>query len=116
MSSPRIIFDTELLEDSITRLLTKLGFRIRLLPAEVVPEALSADYVRAELRAISETRMRLLEIMRDDIELTEHPDKAGRLFPRVLARPRVSPTGDASRYGPPARDKDGFLIDDGRYH
>lgn len=33
MSSPRIIFDTELLEDSITQLLTKLGFRIRLLPA-----------------------------------------------------------------------------------
>jgi hypothetical protein len=116
MSSPRIVFDTELLEDSITQLIGKIGFRLRLMPLAAVPEAQSQDYVRSELRGISERRMQLLEIMRADLALTERRNRFARSFQRITPRSHIPRSEGAAKYGPPKRDQDGFLIDDGRYH
>jgi hypothetical protein len=116
MSSPRIVFDTELLEDSIQQLIGKMGFRLRLTPGAAVPEARSQDYLRSELRGISERRMQLLEIMREDLALTERPNGFARSFQRIMPSSHILRSERAANYGPPKRDQDGFLIDDGRYH
>ena len=47
MSPPRIVFDTELLEDSIMQLIGKIGFRLRLSPVAAIPEARSQDFMRS---------------------------------------------------------------------
>jgi hypothetical protein len=115
MSPPRIAFDTELLEDSIVHLIVALGFHVRLVPVAMGPEARNEEYVRSELQAISVRRIRLLEIMRDDLGLTEHAKHPDGLLRRSILRSRENKEKDMSKYGPLMRDPGGFLIDDGRY-
>lgn len=116
MGPPRIIFDCELLEDSIIRLIGEVGFHLRLAPAPAIPEAQSQEYVRLELRKISERRMQLLESMRHDLAFTESSNRLANSFRRVVRQSGTPEDGKTPKYGPPERDHDGFLIDDGRHH
>lgn len=70
MSPLEIVVHNERVEDSLTRLIESLGFRVGLSPIPVTEQARREDYVRSELRAISELRMRLLKAMQDDLALT----------------------------------------------
>jgi hypothetical protein len=69
MSPPRIAFETELLEDSLLLLTERLGIRLRLRSIPQVPDARNRDYVKPELKSISERKMRLLEGMQNDLAL-----------------------------------------------
>jgi hypothetical protein len=115
MSPPRIAYNNELLEDALTRLIERLGFRLRLASIPALPEARNKDYVRSELRAISELRMRLLREMQDDLTLTGSRSRFLRSFLSVGLRVRPRKNFKVLENDPIMRDQDGFLIDDGRY-
>jgi hypothetical protein len=115
MSPPWIAFDTELLEDSLIRLTENLGFRLRLTSIPPIPEAQGADYVRSRLREISDRRMRLVERMQDDLALNGGSSRLGRTLRTVLPKSLLANKYRAPRYGPPRRDENKFLVDDGRY-
>ncbi len=115
MGTPKIAFLNEIVEDSLTRLIERLGFRLRLASIPALPEARNKDYVRSELRTISELRMRLLKEMQDDLELTRGQSRLRHSFRRIMLRLRPRKNDGTSGYDLARRDQDGFLIDDGRY-
>ena len=109
MSSPKIAFETELLEDSLLRLTESLGFRLRLRSIPPVLDARNKGYVKSELKSISERRIRLLERMQDDLSLKWESRRA----PRSIGSKSFSGISRRTQdHGQLRRDEDGFLIDD----
>jgi hypothetical protein len=115
MSPPWIAFDTELLEDSLIRLTENLGFRLRLASIPPIPEAQTPDYVRSELREISDRRIRLVERMQDDLALNRASSRLGRTLRAIIPKSLLTNKHRALKYGPVNRDQNKFLVDDGRY-
>ena len=115
MSPPWIAFETDLLEDSLIRLTENLGFKLRLASIPPVPEAQSRDYVKSELRSISDRRIRLVERMQDDLALKGRPSRLGRTLRTIMTKSFLASNGRMPKYGPAKRDQNHFLIDDKRY-
>lgn len=115
MSPLWIAFDTELVEDSLIRLTESLGFRLRLTSIPPIPEAQCADYVRSELREISDRRIRLVERMQEDLALYGSSSRFGRTLRAVMPKSLLTDKYRTLKYGPAKRDDNKFLIDDGRY-
>lgn len=115
MSPPWIAFDTNLIEDLLIRLTEGLGFRLRLVSIPPIPEAQTADYVRSELRSISDRRIRLVERMQDDLALKGRPGRLRRTLWAIMPKSLLPSEARALRYGPEKRDHNNFFIDDGRY-
>ena len=95
MSPLRIVIYNERVEDSLTRLIESLGFRLGLTPIGPHEEGRSKDYVESELRAISELRMRLLKAMQDDLALTGDQRRRWNSFQDAILRPRSRENDEA---------------------
>jgi hypothetical protein len=108
MSPPWIAFDTELVEDSLIRLTENLGFRIRLTSIPPIPEAQCTDYVRSELREISDRRIRLVERMQEDLALYGGSSRLGRTLRTIMPKSILTNKYRALKHGPAKRDDNKF--------
>jgi hypothetical protein len=115
MSPPQIAFETDLLEDSLIRLTEHVGFRLRLASLPQVPEAQDQNYVRTELRSISDRRMRLVELMQNDLSLRKGQGLPMQIWRAIAPRSLVAADRHQFRQNPLQRDQNNFIIDDGRY-
>ena len=111
MSPLEIVIRNERVEDSLTRLIESLGFRVGLSPIPVIEQARSEDNVRSEVRAISELRMRLLKAMQDDLALTGDQRRRWHSSQGAIRRSRLQENDEALDHYL-RRGRTGLPIDD----
>jgi hypothetical protein len=111
MSPLEVVIHNERVEDSLTRLIESIGFRVGLTPIPAIEQTRSEDHVRSELRAISELRMRLLKAMQDDLALTGGQRRRWHSYQGIIRRLRSQEYDEALDHYV-RRGRTGLPIDD----